>query len=292
MIKIRLLQLKYFLEVANTQNISQAARILRISQPSLSRSIKELEDELGIPLFNRNGRALELNSMGKSFQKNIKGALKQIDNAVNLVQGLAEQKKHNITLRFESSSPLIPEIIHRIKQSLPKSNIELIQHGVENSNLEHYDFEFSTHPITGNINRLLITEEILLAVNKNSDLAKSDSVRIEQLQKLKFVMTDKTPLQSLIDTFLRENNINIRSPFITGDRATMHGLIVENAGSGLVPQYSWLNYDNQNIGLLHLSPKRLYRKIYLSYYPKVVNDSYHKLVEQIIYEYFRNISET
>ena len=61
---MELTQLKYFLEAAKTENLSKAARDLHISQPSLSKAIQKLEEELGTPLFQRSGRHLRLNQNG------------------------------------------------------------------------------------------------------------------------------------------------------------------------------------------------------------------------------------
>ena len=55
-----LLQLRYFLKLANIQHVSKTAELLRISQPSLSATIRKLESELGVPLFIRQGRRITL----------------------------------------------------------------------------------------------------------------------------------------------------------------------------------------------------------------------------------------
>ncbi|WP_225358861.1 LysR family transcriptional regulator [Lacticaseibacillus zeae] len=80
---MRLLQLNYFLNVALTQNISRSARILHVSQPSLSRSIHDLENELGVPLFTRNGHALALNEAGRLFAIQVRQGLTMVDHAVD-----------------------------------------------------------------------------------------------------------------------------------------------------------------------------------------------------------------
>lgn len=68
---MNLLQLKYFQEVARYQNITKTAEILHISQPSLSTSIKHLEAELGIELFDRKGKSIVLNENGQNFLRDI-----------------------------------------------------------------------------------------------------------------------------------------------------------------------------------------------------------------------------
>lgn len=66
---MELLQIKYFKVIAETENISKAAEQLYIAQPSLSQTLKRLEDELGTPLFDRTGKRITLNCAGKTFSE-------------------------------------------------------------------------------------------------------------------------------------------------------------------------------------------------------------------------------
>ncbi|GHP13889.1 HTH-type transcriptional regulator GltC [Lentilactobacillus fungorum] len=286
---MRFLQLRYFLEVARTQNISRTARHLHVSQPSLSRSIKELEDELHVQLFTRNGNALKLSQIGNIFQNDIQQAVDIIDSSVNRIQQISSDKNRQITFRFETSSPMIPGIVHRIKEKLPEVTIQLIQHGLESNQLEHYDFEFSTHPVKGNANQLLVKEEIMVAVSEASKLAELSSVKVDQLRQQQFILTGSSPLRRTIDSFFMENKVVLKPSFVTSDRETLRGLIAENFGVGLIPEYSWANPDLSHVKLLHIEPPKLFRNIYLSYYPGIASDRYHKVIEKIIKGYFAEL---
>lgn len=76
-----LLQLRYFQAVARREHISQAAEELRVAQPSVSRTIARLEKELGVPLFDRRGRQVRLNSYGVAFLRRVDRALSELDEA-------------------------------------------------------------------------------------------------------------------------------------------------------------------------------------------------------------------
>ena len=62
-----LTQLKYVMAIADTHSMNEAARTLFISQPSLSQAIKELEEEIGIILFNRSNRGVKITPEGEEF---------------------------------------------------------------------------------------------------------------------------------------------------------------------------------------------------------------------------------
>lgn len=285
MISLRLLQLRYFILVAKTENVSRSARILHISQPSLSRALADLEKELNVELFVRNGHSLKLNENGLIFQQYIQSALNIIDDSVNRIKKNSSENKNKITLRFETSSPLIPGIINYLHQKNPKTKVELVQNGVESNTLEHYDFEFSTHKIYGNINELLMTEEIMLAVNHNNPISQNNIIAAEEIPNHPIILTTPSPLRTIIESFFKKHNLLLIPSFVTGDRYTISGLVSENIGVSFVPAFSWNHTNQEKIKLLHISPN-LERKIYLSY-PKSSNltDS-NKLIIQSIKEYF------
>ena len=81
-------QLEYFCVVAKTEHFRKAAELLNISQPALSRSIKKLEEELGICLFDRIGRSVKLNQFGRVFLKRVENGLNEISYGVEEINHL------------------------------------------------------------------------------------------------------------------------------------------------------------------------------------------------------------
>ena len=78
---MRLEQITYFLRVAEHGNITAAAKSLYISQPALSKQITLLEQEIGLPLFERQARGVVLTQAGMQFQKDLQNILKELENA-------------------------------------------------------------------------------------------------------------------------------------------------------------------------------------------------------------------
>lgn len=93
---MRIEQLEAFVEVASSKSISIAAENLYITQPSLSRSMKLLEDELGLTLFIRSSDGVRLTDSGKSLLPAVQNILSQLDSLKQQALALTEVQKHPI----------------------------------------------------------------------------------------------------------------------------------------------------------------------------------------------------
>jgi DNA-binding transcriptional LysR family regulator len=89
---VSLAQIRYFVAVAEEENVGRAARRLRVSQPPLSRQIRSLEDELGVPLFDRTPRGVRLLPTGEAFLAHARAILGEVDAAVAAVRATAQAR--------------------------------------------------------------------------------------------------------------------------------------------------------------------------------------------------------
>ena len=106
-------QLYYFQKVAQLQHYHQAATALNISQPSLSRSIANLEDELGIPLFKKNGRNIKLTKYGQIFLEHVNRILEEIKVAETKMKALSNASGGHIDIGyvFPLAKSYIPHMV-------------------------------------------------------------------------------------------------------------------------------------------------------------------------------------
>lgn len=81
---MNLQQLEYFKLIAETENFTAAANLASVTQPALSKAISKLEEELRVPLFERNGRSIKLTSFGKVFLRHADIALTEIEKGINM----------------------------------------------------------------------------------------------------------------------------------------------------------------------------------------------------------------
>ncbi|MDN4603024.1 LysR family transcriptional regulator [Paenibacillus sp. F6_3S_P_1C] len=120
---MELLQLRYFQTVAYTEHISKAAEQLNIAQPSLSLTIKRLEEELGTTLFDRKGRNIQLNASGKILLKHVNRIFTEIENARMEIQTKDMAVDH--TIKISISNPrFLSGLISRYITQWPDTNIQ------------------------------------------------------------------------------------------------------------------------------------------------------------------------
>ena len=123
---MELLQLRYFLVAAQYQHMTKAAEHLQIAQPALSQAIHRLEAELGVPLFERKNRSIELNEEGNFYRKRLIPLLSSLDRLRKSCEG-KEASTHTVHLRLLSASALITNKIIAYRNLRPDVNFQLYQ---------------------------------------------------------------------------------------------------------------------------------------------------------------------
>lgn len=189
---MELLQLKYFQAVAKHENITKAAKELHISQPSLSITIKRLEDELGVPLFKRIGKNIELNQFGKVYLKHVDSILINLDNAKAEVLELYGIRNTQISLS-STATLFLTGLLREFLITYP--NIKMVQsiHNREDIlndlKLGNIDFAITSPPIQDlNVETInLMEEEIVVVVNKDHPLAHKKFIYLNELRNENFM---------------------------------------------------------------------------------------------------------
>jgi len=178
-----LLQLKYFQVVAQLEHMTRAAEKLYIAQPSLSQSIAKLEDELGVPLFDRQGRRIHLNQFGRVFLKRVEHIFLELEEGKREVADMAGLERGSIALAVASTQPL-PELLSGFLARYPRVRFRLFQQHslttvVQQLERGEIDLCISSPPIEqpGITWVPLLTEEIFLLVPAEHRLAGRGSIR-------------------------------------------------------------------------------------------------------------------
>src|ERR1700720_2504407 len=124
---MELRHLRYFVAVAEEQNITRAALRLHVSQPPLSRQIRNLEDELGIALFDRDANTVRLTEAGRAFLTEARIILRRAEDAVEMARDVAGGKRGEIHVGYAPSLTveLLPRALRYFRESNPGVRVEL-----------------------------------------------------------------------------------------------------------------------------------------------------------------------
>jgi DNA-binding transcriptional LysR family regulator len=193
---MELLQLRHFRTVAKMENITAAAESLNISQPSLSKTIINLELELGASLFDRIGRHIYLNTRGKLFYEKACDALDILDGAKNLIDESNESPRGEGNLLILAASWIMPEMIKDFMRKDPQIRINLHQQSHYDLRYsEEYDFSISATPMDySQLETIpLHTEEIVLAVASSHPLADKGSIDLREAADCEFITYSRGP---------------------------------------------------------------------------------------------------
>lgn len=256
-------QLKYFVVVANQESITKASNILYVSQPAVSKTIKQLEDELDTKLFDRTGRTLKLNRAGKLFYSYVNDSLEELDRGINAVKGGPDQTEYPISLLLEVASPFIPTIVANVKQKFPNVRLTLAQHNVRETDFKQFDFIVTSNPLQGLTNVPVLKEEIFVGWNINYGYSKQ-FVRPNELKGEKLIgLSRNNPLRFTIDRYFNKRDIALDYMYEADDPATVRGLIEAGIGLSFIPSVTWQTIQPK-VQLARLTPDPLQRTIYLS----------------------------
>ncbi|ADU30487.1 LysR family transcriptional regulator [Evansella cellulosilytica] len=122
-------QIKYFIEVADREHVTDAAYALHVAQSAVSRQIFNLEKELGVDLFIRDGRSVKLTPIGKLFLERVKHAMNLMEDAKKEVLDYLEPEKGTVRIAFPSSlaAYTLPRAIYAFRQLYPEAQFHLKQ---------------------------------------------------------------------------------------------------------------------------------------------------------------------
>ena len=190
---IELRQLRYFLAVAEELSFTRAAERLHLAQQALSASIRRLEAQLGVTLFVRSTRKVELTGAGEVLVEGARAVLAATVDAVERVHQVAEGRRGRITIGFSTAAggvPIVRRIIRSFAEASPAVDIRTEEHdfsdpsaGLADSSVD-VAFIFGPLPVDGLTAVTLVREDRVLAVRPEHPLATRSSVRAEDLRDL------------------------------------------------------------------------------------------------------------
>lgn len=191
-------QLRYFVEIASSGSFSAAAERLYIAQSALSRQIKELEQQLDTPLFERTARQPRLTAAGAAFLPRARTLLQELEKAGDLARAIGQGQTGSLRLSHSSTVPLTGTLLQRLSTWLHDNtgvSMEIAQLSSEGQLQEladgRLDIGLLRLPVLrqheGLCVEALFEEPLLLAVADSHALATRDSVHLADLREEAFI---------------------------------------------------------------------------------------------------------
>jgi len=269
---MELLQLRYFLAAARYQHMTKAADALKIAQPALSQSIKRLEQELGVTLFDREKRGIRLNETGRFLEKQLLPIMAALDEIPAAVREKANQTVHTIHLNLLAASRLVTDCIIEYKTLHPEVNFRLRQ----NPDVEKEDLCVSTafpgEPLKED-SQLILKESFFLAVPSASRYGSLSSIRLEEIRDEGFIsLSNNRPIRRICDRFCLESGFTPHIVCESDNPESVRNLIAAGLGVGFWPEYSWGLLTTPNVTLLPISYPPCQRDIILTRHPSAENE--------------------
>lgn len=191
LVGLELRHLRYFAAVAETENISVAASRLHLSQPALSRQIRDLEAEIGVTLLDRSAKAVRLTEAGRVFHQETQAVLLRVEDAVQVAQAVGRGVGGKIQIGYAPSVTLdiIPAALRYFQKSAPGVQFQL--HDLSTSEMTHglregeLHVAFGIHPspkeLKGLVFEELRTYPVCVALNPKHPLARLPKIGLECL---------------------------------------------------------------------------------------------------------------
>ena len=166
-------KLEYFKAVADLQHVTKAAEMLHVAQPSVSRSLSNLEEELGVELFDRSGKNIVLNRYGEIVLRHANRILNEIDAIPREINELKEQADSTVSVSMRAASKLLPQMVMTFHREHPEIHLSITHTGSTSASAEDADIWIysSADPVKDTFHTVLLKEELLLALPETSPLA-------------------------------------------------------------------------------------------------------------------------
>ena len=262
---MELQQLQYFLVAAQYEHITKAANSLKIAQPALSQSIKRLEAELNVKLFERRKGGIVLTKAGQILMDEVRPLMKTIDNLPKKLAEADKKQKQTIHLNVLAASILVTNCIISYKAEHPEVNFEFEQSPLAGE----YDLCITASLPRNSVvsDQITLEEKFFLAVPSSSKYSGYKDIELSEVADEGFIMmADTRPIRNICDQFCREAGFSPNIVFESMNFESVRSLISAGLGVGFWPEYSWESAEpSKNVVLLPIKGQECKRDIVIAY---------------------------
>lgn len=245
---MELRHLRYFLAVAEEGSLTVAAvRRLHTSQPSLSRQLRDLEEEIGAELFLRGSRGVELTPAGRAFLEHARLALSHAAEAVDAARRAVRPLKNRFSVCFLSGQEVdwLPRVMQVLQNDLPNIDLRVsslhspvVADAVQRGEVDLGFSRLERRP--GVTYRVIAREPIVAILPSHHRLAGGVAIEPEKLEEETFIGYTEVPhvLRDVVARYFEEHDIDVKPTQYLDSLATGISLVLSTGGITLLPAYA------------------------------------------------------
>ena len=250
--EMELRQIQYFIEVAKREHVTEASYHLHVAQSAISRQIFNLEAELGVDLFIREGRNVRLTEIGKIFLEHMQHALQVIEKGKMEIEEFLDPERGTIRIGFPSSlaAYMLPTVISEFRERYPNVQFQLRQ-GAYRSLIDSVIKGEMDLALLGPVPKhekqlkghILLMENMYALLPSTHPLAKRSTVQLDQLRNDSFVLyPEGFILRKIVVDACQQIGFEPKVSFEGDDIDTIKGLVAAGLGVTMLPEITL--YDN------------------------------------------------
>ncbi len=236
-------QLRYFTKIVEHQSFTKAAQDCSVSQPALSQQIAKLEKELGQPLFERQGRTIEITTAGKLLKTNADKILQMVDDAKRQITDDGQTGRVTISAIPTVGPYLLPQLLRSIDQQFRSASFVVGEHVTADllKRCSHGEINLGIAALPADAKYLsiepLYQEELLLAMPREHPLSNASEVTVDDLRDEPFIFLNEAHcLVENIESFCNQQRFQ---PLVTTEihqLVTVQNLVALGHGISFIPE--------------------------------------------------------
>jgi len=264
---VELRHLRYFVAVAESESISRAALKLHVSQPPLSRQIRDLEDELGFLLLKRTAKSVSLTDAGRTFLNEARAVLQRADEGVKEARAVATAGETDLHIGYSPTpfAEILPKALRGFQKAMPKVHVRLhdwsnktILEGLRDGRLQLGLITRS--PKTGALRDVrfeeLLCQRVCVAVAPQHPFARRRAIPLTEVAPEPFVGLTREDYPNYYDYLSIIFSKVKQKPRVIEEHDSMSGVMsAVEAGTGVAVAVDFGYSFGNRVKFLHLTPE-------------------------------------